>query len=226
MKSADLPKKAKIIKCFHCGNETPMEKVGEYSWGSKDLEYEDFDFYYQYELFACPVCHQVTLHKTYGDETMIQYGPNDQLRWASETETIYPIISVEHKAIPQKIREAYEASLKVKGIDNNVCLMALRRTLELILKDKGATKWGLKGSIEELAEKGVLPNALKEASFIAKIFGDSAAHGKEMDIDKQDVESITQLVNFIIEYLYVIPEEISACQRRIDMGDTSDSGEK
>ena len=36
--------KQEIIKCFHCGNETPMQKVGEYSWGSQDLEYSDIDF--------------------------------------------------------------------------------------------------------------------------------------------------------------------------------------
>ena len=32
MKSNDLHTD-EIIKCFHCGNETPMKKVGEYSWG-------------------------------------------------------------------------------------------------------------------------------------------------------------------------------------------------
>lgn len=47
-----------IIKCFHCGNETIMKKVGEYSWGSRDLKYSDFDFFYQYEMFACPICHK------------------------------------------------------------------------------------------------------------------------------------------------------------------------
>ena len=34
-----------IIKCFHCGNETIMKKVGEYNWGSRDLKYSDFDFF-------------------------------------------------------------------------------------------------------------------------------------------------------------------------------------
>lgn len=71
--------KDEIIKCFHCGNETHMKKVGEYSWGSRDLDYPEFDFLFQYELFACPVCHKVTLRQTYGDESMIHYHSNDQL---------------------------------------------------------------------------------------------------------------------------------------------------
>lgn len=44
MRSCDLPEE-EIIKCFHCGNETPMPKVGEYSWGSRDEEFSDFDFF-------------------------------------------------------------------------------------------------------------------------------------------------------------------------------------
>ena len=43
MKSNDLHTD-EIIKCFHCGNETPMKKVGEYSWGSRDIEYSEIDF--------------------------------------------------------------------------------------------------------------------------------------------------------------------------------------
>lgn len=41
MKSNDIHTD-EIIKCFHCGNETPMKKVGEYSWGSRDIEESEF----------------------------------------------------------------------------------------------------------------------------------------------------------------------------------------
>ncbi len=40
--------KNQIIKCFHCGNETPMQQHGQYTWGSKDEENEsDFGFFLQ-----------------------------------------------------------------------------------------------------------------------------------------------------------------------------------
>ena len=67
MQSRDLPKE-EIIKCFHCGNETLMAQKGEYCWGSRYIEYENFCFSYKYELFACPVCHKVTLRETYSDK--------------------------------------------------------------------------------------------------------------------------------------------------------------
>jgi len=213
MKSLDLPKE-EVIKCFHCGNETLMSQKGEYSWGSRDIEYNDFDFLYEYELFACPVCHKVTLRQIYGDETMARPSYPGEMEWYNKKSILYPINSIDSCSIPPRVKEAYEAALKIKGIDKNVCLMALRRTLELILKDKGATKWGLKDKIEEIAEKGLLPDTLKEASSLTKILGDSAAHDKDLEIDQYDVESMAEFIEYIIEYLYVVPDKINCYKER------------
>ncbi len=218
MQHADSNKE-EIIKCFHCGNETPMKKVGEYSWGSRDLDYsefEEFDFLFKYELFACPVCHKVTLRQTYGDESMIQYHANDQLSFYDEQSILFPLSSIESNYVPSKIKAAYEAALKTKGIDKHICLMALRRTLELMLKDQGATKWGLKDKIEEVAAKGLLPDTLKEASSFAKVLGDTAAHDKEVEIDSYDIETIAEFISYIIEYLYIIPNKIRAYREVLD----------
>lgn len=92
MQSLDLPKE-EIIKCFHCGNETPMAQKGEYCWGSRGIEYENFGFSYKYELFACPVCHKVTLRETYSDETMIFCNNPDQMQCCDEKSILYPVSS-------------------------------------------------------------------------------------------------------------------------------------
>ena len=209
-------KKPEIIKCFHCGNETPMLSVGKYSWGARNMKFSDFDFLYEYELFACPVCHKVTLRETYSDELMVEYTGLDQLEYFDEQRILFPLNNIESNAVPQKIKGAYEAALKTKGIDRFVCLLALRRTLELILKDQGATKWGLKNQIEEIAVKGLLPGALKDASSLAKILGDTAAHDKELEIDDHDVESIAEFIGYIIEYLYIVPKQISTYKESLD----------
>lgn len=214
MRSSDLST-AEIIKCFHCGNETPMEKVGAFSWGSRDLGDSEFDFLSKYELFACPVCHKVTLRETYSDETMIDFHNYDDYSYYDTKSILYPHSSIESTSVPTKVKEAYEAALKTKSIDKYVCLMALRRTLELLLKDKGATKWGLQAKIEEIAAKGLLPDALKEASSLAKILGDTAAHDKELEIDEYDVDAMAEFVGYIIEYMYIVPDKISAYKIRL-----------
>lgn len=217
LRSMDLDQeKREIIKCFHCGNETPMQKVGEYTWGSRDMEFSEIDFLYEYELFACPVCHKVTLRETYSDETMIDCCDYDQFSCFNEQNILFPQNNIESKSVPQKIKEAYSAALKTKGIDKSICLIALRRTLELLLKDKGATKWGLKDKIEEIAAKGLLPDTLKEASSLTKLLGDTAAHDKELEIDENDVEAMAEFIGFIIEYLYIVPDKINTYKKRLD----------
>ena len=222
MRSRDLPKEPVLIQCFHCGNKTPMNSVGRYEWGSKDLDFRevDIDFIYTYELFACPVCHKVTLRQVYTDEFMCYPAGRDSYEYDDEKTILYPVSSLECSAIPQKIKDAFEAALKVKGIDKHVSLMALRRTLEMILKDKGAEKWGLKNMIEEIASKGILPDSLREASSFAKILGDTAAHDKDLEIDQNDVESIAGFIGYIIEYLYVVPHKISSYKEKFDKKNT------
>jgi hypothetical protein len=215
-KTSELPLEQQVIKCYHCGNETLMHKVGEHHWGSTYEEDDDFHFSFSYKMYACPICHKVTLVETYGDESMARPSSRGDYEWYKEDKILFPINSIENNAMPRKIKEAFESALKVRNIDNNICLMALRRTLELILVDKGATKWGLKDKIEEIAKKGILPESLKEASSFTKKLGDSAAHDKEIDVDSSDVNSMIEFVEHIIDYLYVLPYKIERYKKRIE----------
>lgn len=215
MTSVPTPKaNQRVVQCYHCGNKTLMNAVGLFEWGSKfiDPEESDLSFFDKFELFSCPVCHKPTLIETYGDETML----NAQNDWYDDVTVLYPMSSFDNKAVPKKIAEAFEAALKVKNIDNGVCLMALRRTLELVLCDKGATKWGLKEKIEEIAALGLLPESLKEVSKFAKILGDTAAHGKDDDVDSNDVSTMVEFVKYILEYLYVLPHKIDIYKKKIE----------
>jgi hypothetical protein len=189
-----------------------MRQTGEYKWGSND----DFSFFFNYKMFACPVCHKITLMETYGDETMIAPNYSGEYVWFTEDTILYPINSIDSKSMPKKIKESYEAALKVRNIDTNACVLLLRRTLEIILTDQGATKWGLAEKIEEIAQRGLLPDSLKEASFFAKRFGDSAAHGKDLVADEQDMNSLIEFIEYIIEYLYIIPSRLKEFKMKID----------
>lgn len=54
-----------------------------------------------------------------------------------------------------------------------------------------------------------------EASSLTKILGDSAAHDKELEIDQHDVESMAEFVEYIIEYLYIVPDKINTYKERL-----------
>jgi hypothetical protein len=192
---------SKLIICFHCGNETPMERVGAYTWGSSGGD--EFQFDYTYELFKCPVCSQPTLLEIYGDEDM-SVDPDMTPR---ET-ALYPSYSIDANAVPVEIAKSYEAALRVKGIDSGICAIALRKTLEMMLVDKGAEGRNLAEKITFMAEQGTLPESLKEASDISRLLGNEAAHSAVSDLDKFDIEYITGFIGHILEYLYIIPNKL------------------
>lgn len=98
MKKFDTDK-SEIIKCFHCGNETLMQLQGKCSWGTKDLEYEDFSFNYNYELLSCPVCHKVTLRQRYSDETMMEPYMDGTCKIYDTKSILYPVNSIESSSI-------------------------------------------------------------------------------------------------------------------------------
>jgi len=191
-----------------------MNLYGSFNYNSGYLE-DDLEFSKTYKLYACPICNNVTLLHIYTDESMINWSYNGEREQYNEEKILFPITSLESNAMPKEVKEAFEAALKIRNIDNNLCLMALRRTLELILLNKGATKWGLKEKIEEIAAKGILPDALKEASKFTKFLGDSAAHGNGSETSLNDVNTMIEFVEYIIEYLYILPHKIERYKTKI-----------
>lgn len=210
------PMPDKILTCFHCGNKTMMPQKGEFKWGSVD-EGDDFAFVNIYRMYACPICHQVSLMHVYNDESMIEINRYGDEEYYTEDTVLYPTVSIISDLIPEKIKESFEGALKTKNINNNACLIMLRRTLECIMIDQGAIKRGLKDKIEEIAKKGLLPDTLKEASSLTKILGDSAAHGEELDIDQHDVSTMAEFVEYIIEYLYIMPNKMRRYKEKLSI---------
>lgn len=202
-------KEQEVLQCLYCGNKTLMDMVGQHrtSWEEESGYYG----YFHYKMFCCPVCYRVTFYQAYWDCAQMNYDGSELV----DVEILYPVNTIDSNAMPPKIKDAFESALKIRNIDNLVCLMALRRTLELICIDKKATKWGLKNKIEELAQEGILPETLKEASSFAKILGDSAAHDKGLDLNIHDINSMIDFVEYIIEYLYVLPYKLEKYKKRL-----------
>ena len=159
-------------------------------------------------LFSCPVCHEVTLYKEVFNE---EYGFTDTLEYC------YPKITVKHDAaIPDHIQKAYEAALKIKNIDEPMCLIGLRRVLEAICKDKGAEGTDLSKMVNDLVNKKVLPEMLNDACWVVRQLGNSAAHADQTDFYKYEVERTTEFVGALIDYLYVLPNRIARFKQNIE----------
>jgi hypothetical protein len=207
-----MDKKQKVLKCYFCGNETLMNLVGEYrdDWGN-----EDFSGYSIYRMFACPVCHKVTLHEEYWEEGMFRYDNRGNMEEYATEEILYPFNTLKGNNLPAEVKEAFESALKTKNINSAVCSMALRRTLEIICAEKGAEGQDLWQKIEDLSKKGVLPPELKHASTITRKYGNIGAHDIKVSIPSHELDNIIEFVQYIIDYLYILPHKLKRAEKRL-----------
>ena len=76
----------------------------------------------------------LTLREDYTNESMIDSRENQ----IYEKRIVYPKTKYDFKYAPKSIQRAFESAVKVAKIDSAICLLSLRRTLEMICKDKSA----------------------------------------------------------------------------------------
>lgn len=198
-----------IEECGFCGNKTKLDIVAHHC-ESEDIVYYDERHGGEFEewisdkdwmILKCCVCGNISIGTDYVDKTMAQ---NNQ----SYFSILFPqkIYSFYH--MPKEIYKAYEVALKARHLDSSLCLLSLRRTLEIICKQQGETSGKLVKKVESLAARGILPNVLKDASDIVRDLGNAAAHGDDVEFSKTEVDHMIKFVEMIIEYIYILPEKI------------------
>lgn len=139
-----------------------------------------------------------------------------QLNGGEIFDTLYPVITYQNTNVPKKVNNAFLSAIKAQHIDDVICLIALRRTLEIICKDKNAKGRTLKDKILDLTNNGTFPVIINEASDILRILGNEAAHGDDFEYDWSIVKEMVNFTQIIIEYVYVIPYRIEQIKDTID----------
>lgn len=198
-----MQKNERTLNCRYCGNTTLMKLVGEYK--SNWDEGSGYYGYFHYFMMNCPVCGRVTLFQEY---------------WSSanedESEILYPTTSVDYTGVPSVIKNAFEASVQTKGIDQSICVLSLRRVLQMICKEKNAKKGDLSVQINDLIEKKILPEMMRDVLYVIRIFGNEAAHGDSVSFTLYDVEQLIDYVATIINYLYSLPTRVKRQKQRYE----------
>ena len=206
--------KDQVHTCFHCGNTGLMNYVGNTYWTYDEVERNalgDVIYAVQIEheywhVFECPVCHKPVLISEYcfdAQESM------------PEIKTEYPTIAVSRDGVPKDIYSAFESAVKTKGIDYSICLLSLRRVLEMICKDKGAEGRDLEKKIDDLIEKKIFPPMIEDACWIIRQMGNDAAHADKIPVYTYDIEQVIGYVATIIDYLYSLPHRVEKMKKKI-----------
>lgn len=207
--------KEQVHTCFHCGNTGLMNYVGNTYWTYDEVERNSFgeviyavQIEHEYwHIFECPVCHKPVLISEYcfdAQESM------------PEIKTEYPTIAVSRDGVPKDIYSAFESAVKTKGIDYSICLLSLRRVLEMICKDKGAEGRDLEKKIDDLIEKKIFPPMIEDACWIIRQMGNDAAHADKIPVYTYDIEQVIGYVATIIDYLYSLPYRVEKMKKKIE----------
>lgn len=209
-----------VILCPHCGNKAPMKLLNKYEKVT-NINYSEYhgegegQFYDIFEVFECPVCERFQLFHTDWDTEGYYEEDYDAYEHGS---ILYPVSEkLNLSPLPFLVKRAYESAWKVKNIDHTICAIALRRTLEMVCKDKGAVNGQLHHKLNELQQKGILPPLMGDISKVIKDFGNMAAHGDQVLIDKYTIQNMFRFINKILEYVYILPNEMSFLKEELEL---------
>lgn len=94
-------------------------------------------------------------------------------------------------------------------------LMA-RSALQVALRNNKAQGRTLKSEIEDLASKGILPPLMKDWSDNVRDLGNVSAHPQpgQPPTSSEDARDIVKFLNFLLEYLYTLPQRINDYRSR------------
>lgn len=202
------------LTCYHCGNTGLLTFVAQFNVDDIFIdknEYgqvvcEDYLGTLKWYFYKCPICEKPVLANQYD----YNCGPPNSI------DLIYPTLGITPEGIPPKIFQAYEAAVRTRGIDNAICLLSLRRALEMVCKDKNAEGKNLESKIDDLIEKKVLPEMMRDACWIVRQCGNEAAHADDVEFSKREADEAIEYVGSIITYLYSTPVKVADLRRRIE----------
>jgi hypothetical protein len=190
------------------------EEIFDNSYSSRVIAV--ISFWKAWYVFLCPVCTEITLEKYSEFSEEIDYDGSP----ITYKEIIYPSGATNEHYIPKGVKDAFDAALKVRNLDGAICVLALRRALEKMCKEKGANGKDLFEKLKDLQAKKVLPEIINDVSYILRKEGNSAAHADDVEFDKETVNLLIEFTRTIFDYVYTLPEKIKMAQERIKKHET------
>ncbi|MDY7080400.1 MAG: DUF4145 domain-containing protein [Chloroflexota bacterium] len=204
-----------ITQCGHCGNKAPTDIVASYDATSsftlsQGIYSEEYKAGNVWELVLCPVCSGMNLRQVAVNGAA---GP-DETGGVLGARVVYPS-NRSFAGLPPAIDSAYQAALKVRHVDANAFAVLLRRVIEGVCLDRGASGRDLNAKLDDLAKKGEIPAQLAEMAHQLRHFGNIGAHFGEEDLTSAESVLLDDLCGAVLEYVYVAPGLLEKLKSRL-----------
>jgi Domain of unknown function (DUF4145) len=210
--------------CGHCGFPGYLEEKGRVKIDEQDEEIEGHGWvqYFRYWIVArCPNCDRPTL-----DAIVFVDVDDDDPENAFESR-IYPTL-LENDTLPAGVRKQFEAAHRVRAIEPSFYAVGVRRMLEAVCSERGASGNTLEKQIKHLVDVGQLPDVFAGMAKQLRTLGNWGAHDGNTEVVAGDVPLIEEFADSILDYLYRAPAKLAAVetalQERIAASRTRSTG--
>ena len=164
---------------------------------------------FDYHVYQCPTCSGITI---YGDFTKYPI-----VRQTADRR-IYPqgsrLLPELHKiasrdCVPGRIVKLYEEVWPLRHIAPNAFAVQIRRALEFLCNDQGASGDTLFEKLRVLAANKIFSGHLAEMTDLMRTLGNLGAHAGDDEVDFWDAELLDEFFRSVVEYVYITPSRIA-----------------
>lgn len=170
--------------CPHCGNDSPQRSVGAHSSGTDDPKGPT-----NYAFVVCETCDRVLLYQAgYITRTIAQ--SITPIFSVKDYKLVWPNAEKLHSSVPNSVCACYVEAAGIKNRSPNGFANQIRRTLEMLCKDRGATTRILAENLKELSARGEIPSVLAEMTDVLRMLGNIGSHAAEESVEPEFVDAI------------------------------------
>jgi hypothetical protein len=109
-----------------------------------------------------------------------------------------------------------QARRSLKDENWDAAAIMARTSMQAALRERGANGKNLKEEINDLATRGMLPPLMREWSHEVRELGNDSTHPEpgQKATDPKDARDIVNFLDYLLEYLYDLPERIRQYRAR------------
>jgi hypothetical protein len=153
----------------------------------------------RYGILKCPACKEINL------ASYIYYKDMEYSGYEIPCNVLYPQQTNHPIGLPENISKAYSAAEKVKNIDIDAYAIYMRKLLELVCLDRGASQGTLAEKLKILAKNNEIPQKLVKIADGLRNFGNIGAHVSSEKLTEEEKPLLNALCRAILEYVYSAP---------------------
>jgi len=109
----------------------------------------------------------------------------------------------------------YEQSWPLRHISPGAFAVQVRRALEFICNEQGATGGTLFEKLKALVANKTFPGHFAEMTDLMRKVGNLGAHAGDDEVDYWDAELLDEFFRFVVEYVYITPSRILRLKQRL-----------